>query len=210
MRASPIFVRAALKRTLDGALLAILVSAGLPAQAADLIGLYVGGAVGQSRVEVDSGAFNVGSFKENHSAYKAIVGIKPIPVFSVEAEYVDFGHPSGALGNFPGDVKIKGAAAFAVWTLPIPVIDVFLKGGLARLQSTVTGYVGPPAGAGTCPVTGCVVSLFKLDRTNTSYAVGAGVQFKAGAWAIRGEYERFDAAGGNPGLASVGITWTFL
>jgi hypothetical protein len=26
---------------------------------------------------------------------------------------------------------------------------------------------------------------------------------------VRGEYERFNAAGGNPGLFSLGFTWTF-
>ena len=37
-----------------------------------------------------------------------------------------------------------------------------------------------------------------------------GAQFKLGAWAVHAEYERFNAAGGNPNLVSLGVTWTFL
>ena len=205
MRLLSFLNHAASKRTLAVAALVLLGSASLPTRAADVIGLYVGGSVGQGRVEADAGSATVGEFRENHSAFKLVTGIHPIPGFGVEAEYIDFGHPTGTLGGSPADVRMKGAAAFAVWTLPIPVIDVFLKGGLARLQSTTAGV-----GGGQTPCIPCSPNLFSLDRTNTSFAAGAGVQFKAGAWAIRGEYERFDAAGGNPRLLSLGVTWTFL
>lgn len=47
------------------------------------------------------------------------------------------------------------------------------------------------------------------NRTNTGFAGGAGTQFKIGSFAVRGEYERFNAAGGNPSLLSLGITWRF-
>jgi hypothetical protein len=46
-------------------------------------------------------------------------------------------------------------------------------------------------------------------RTNTGFAGGAGAQFKMGSFAVRGEYERFSAAGGNPSLLSVGVIWKF-
>jgi len=49
-----------------------------------------------------------------------------------------------------------------------------------------------------------------LDRTNTGFAAGAGAQFKLGSWAVRAEYERFNAAGANPSLVSLGVTWTFF
>jgi hypothetical protein len=47
-------------------------------------------------------------------------------------------------------------------------------------------------------------------RANAGFAGGAGAQFKIGPFAVRGEYERFNAAGGNPSLSSVGIIWKFL
>jgi hypothetical protein len=49
--------------------------------------------------------------------------------------------------------------------------------------------------------------------TNTSLAAGAGAQLELGAWALRAEYERFNVAGGNPGLAGLAglaATWSEL
>jgi photosystem II stability/assembly factor-like uncharacterized protein len=39
---------------------------------------------------------------------------------------------------------------------------------------------------------------------------GAGVQYKLGSWAVRAEYERFNAHGAHPSLLSLGIAWTFF
>ena len=187
------------------ALAAILLAA-LPidrAAAVDLLGLYAGAAVGQSQVEADASGITAGSFKENHSAYKFMAGVR-VPVFPIGAEvaYIDFGHPNGSLGGQSADVTVKGEAAFGVFylPLPLPIVDVYAKAGLARLQSTVSSSFSL---AGT-------VRSFRLDRTDTSFAGGVGTQFKLGSLAVRAEYERFDAGGGNPGLVSLGLTWTFL
>jgi opacity protein-like surface antigen len=176
------------------------------ALAGDLLGLYVGGAVGQSQVEAN--VPTVGEFKENHSAFKVIAGIRPISLIGAELSYIDFGHPSGNINGVPSDVSEKGADAFAVLYLPVPVVDVFVKAGLARLQTTTNSALRIGI---ICTITDiCGPVLFRLDRTNTSFAAGAGAQFKLGTWAVRAEYERFNAAGGNPTLVSLGVTWTFL
>jgi opacity protein-like surface antigen len=175
------------------------------ALAGDLLGLYVGGAVGQSQVEAN--VPSVGDFKENHSAFKVIAGIRPISLIGAELSYIDFGHPSGNINSAPSDVSEKGADAFGVLYLPVPVVDVFVKAGLARLQSTANSV---RIGFGGCPIINPNCALFRLDRTNTSFAAGAGAQFKLGAFAVRAEYERFNAAGGNPSLVSLGFTWTFF
>jgi opacity protein-like surface antigen len=188
------------------------------AVAEDLLGLYVGGAIGQSRVEATDVGFLSPDFVENHSAFKALVGIRPISLIGAELDYIDFGRPSGNL-RFPADVantgtadvSVKAAAAFGLIYLPIPVVDVYAKGGLSRLQTSINGgdtfyHCGVPPGPPGCPS----VSLFQLSRTNTGFAAGAGVQYKFGPWAVRAEYERFNAAGGNPSLLSAGITWTLL
>jgi opacity protein-like surface antigen len=104
-------------------------------------------------------------------------------------------------------VSEKGADAFGVIHLSVPLVDVFVKAGLARLQSTLTSVKG---GVGTCTIASPNCALFRLDRTNTGFAAGAGAQVKFGSWAVRAEYERFNAAGGNPSLVSLGLTWTFL
>jgi hypothetical protein len=180
----------------------------------DLLGLYVGGSVGQSHVQATGEAFNgsfavsEAQFSANHSAYKFVAGLRPISPLGVEVAYIDFGHPTGTIAT-PGktaaaDATMKGAAAFGVWYLPVPIVDVYVKAGLARLQSKVASQSQGPELCIPC------VSFFEVSRTNTSGAAGAGAQFKLGSWAVRGEYERFNAAGGNPGLFSLGLTWTFL
>lgn len=187
--------------------LAVSVVACMPVanvRADDLVGLYVGASAGQSQLEAT--VPSAGAFEQNHSAYKLIVGIRPIAGFGAELSYVDFGHPSGAGGAASSNLSQNGADAFAVFYLPVPVVDVFIKAGLARLQTTVNGVRG---GVGTCTTTDPNCALFRLDRTDTSFAAGAGAQLKFGSVAIRAEYERFSAAGGNPSLVSLGLAWTF-
>src|SRR5258708_10817046 len=190
------------------ATLVLLAMAILPTEhalAGDLLGLYVGGSAGQTQVEAN--APSIGDFKQNHSAFKVIAGIRPISLIGAELSYIDFGHPSGSINTVSSNVSEKGADAFAVLYVPVPIVDVFVKAGLARLQSTVNSVRG---GVGTCTITAPNCALFRLDRTNTSFAAGAGAQLKFGSWAVRAEYERFNAAGGNPSLVSLGLTWTFL
>src|ERR1700736_2703855 len=129
------------------AIVAMGIVASVPALAADVLGLYVGGAVGQAHVEADNlpnpdTAFGspstIGDFKEHHLAYKVMVGLRPISLVGAEVAYVDFGHPSGSVGAIPpggavpisADVKIKGSAAFGVLYLPVPVVDIYVKAGL--------------------------------------------------------------------------------
>jgi hypothetical protein len=65
-------------------------------------------------------------------------------------------------------------------------------------------------GVGTCAINNpnCAWFTRRDSVTNTRVAARAGAQFKLGAWALRAEYERFNVAGGNPGLASLAATWT--
>jgi hypothetical protein len=169
----------------------------------DLPGAYVGGAVGQARV--DTSAPYVGGFRENHSAFKVMVGLRPISMVGAELAYVDFGHPSSLDGFISTDVTMKGAAALGILYLPVPIVDIYVKAGLARLQSTVTTSIA-------CPVTmvcAAIATPAPVGSTNVGFAGGTGAQFKFGSFAVRGEYERFNAAGGRPSLFSVGATWTF-
>ena len=178
------------------------------ARAADLLGLYLGAGVSQTRVDADGASFNSGSCKENHSAFKGIVGIRPIPLIGAEVEGVDFAHPRDTLGGAPADVRFQGAAAFGVGYLPLPIGALFVKAGLARLQSTVNDY--PSVSTPICDPGPCTPTpRFSLSRTDTAFAVGAGVQFKVRSWAVRAECERFNAAGGHLGLATLRVPSTF-
>ena len=189
------------------------------AHADDLAGWYAGGSIGQSRLEATGQTIltplyhydDSGSFTANHSAYKLTLGLRPISLFGAELSYVDFGHAAGGFNALAGaDVRMRAAAAWGVLYLPVPLVDVFLKAGLARVQSTVngTGLVGPNCGAGVCTAD-VAVGLFSLERNNTRGAGGIGVQYRVGPLAARAEYERYSAAGGNPSMLSVGATWSF-
>jgi opacity protein-like surface antigen len=173
------------------------------AMAGNLLGAYVGGAVGQARV--DTTAPYVGGFRENHSAFKVMVGLRPISLIGAEVAYVDFGHPSRFNYTISTDVKMNGATALGILYLPVPIVDVYLKAGLARLQSTVSTFFACPAPL----VCVAVAPPAPVSRTNVGFAGGAGAQFRFGSIALRGEFERFNAAGGHPSLWSVGGTWTF-
>lgn len=190
------------------AVLALSVGAGVfsgCAQAADdILGFYVGAAAGQSQVQAD--APSLGEFAQNHSAYKLIVGFRPISAFGAEVSYIDFGHPNGNINTAPSDVSQDGIDAFGMYYLPVPVVDVFVKAGLARLQSALNSN---NPGFGTCPINNPDCALFHVNRSDTSFAAGVGAQVKFASLALRAEYERFDAAGANPSLVSLGLTWSF-
>jgi opacity protein-like surface antigen len=201
-------------RTLGAA--ALLMGA-VAARADDLLGLYVGGSVGVARVEASPGSLvnsngeslnNAGDFAANHSAFKVMAGVRPISLVGGEMEYIDFGNPSGNLGSVPANVDLKGAAAFVVAYLPVPIVDVTVKVGLARLQNTLAGT----GEFSTGPFNDGYLSTFpfRLDRTNNNFAIGGGVQYTIGSIGMRAEYERFEAAGGSPSLLSVGVIWTFF
>jgi opacity protein-like surface antigen len=186
-----------------------------PANAADPLGFYIGGAIGQGHLGTGVGGFPgpgpgllSDRFRGNHFAFQVMTGLRPISWLSAELSYMDFGDLRGSLFGYPARASMKGASALGALYVPTPVIDLYAKAGIARIQSTVTGTAQP------CPM--CVNPVqfppvqFYASRTNTSWAGGAGVQYKLGAFGVRGEYERFNAAGESPYMLSLGLTWSFL
>jgi opacity protein-like surface antigen len=187
-----------LARAALGSLLAVgtmcLVALAVSTAHADPIGLYVGAGVGEADVKLDQVAFS-----ENHSGYKILVGLRPIPVVGGELEYVDFGHPSTTLATgASADAEVRGSALFGVLYLPLPVptLDLYAKVGLARLQTTASAQRNN-------------FELFRFDQTNTRVAFGAGAQVKMSAFALRGEYEQFSSESGDPSFWSLALTWSF-
>lgn len=195
------------------------------ANAADPLGLYVGASLGEAhirakdglvtRIENDPGPGYVqyddsGSLSRSHTAFKVVAGIRPLPLLGAEVSYLDFGKASGPFNEYPGTVSEKGASAFALLYLPVPLVDVFVKGGMAAIRSDIRGTPVFSCSA-ICPFipVDFVPSPFRIARTDTSGAYGAGAQFRWGAFGLRAEYERFHAASAHPDLLSVGATWTF-
>lgn len=177
-------------------ILLALVSAGGIAQAADR-GFYIGGGVSQAKLDDVGGDFDTGDlddFKLDNTAWKAIVGFRPMKMFAVEANYDDLGKERGSVGGVNFNADAKAFSAFAVGFLPIPVVDVYAKAGLARWKTNARAE-----------------GLFDLDDKGTDFAYGAGVQLNLGSLAARLEYEQFDVKHTDGvELLTLGVTWTFL
>ena len=186
----------------------------LPAFADNLLGLYVGGGIGESHVRSDTGGFsNLNGFVENRTAWKALVGVRPISLLGAEFEYTDFGHPGeSSVGPIPPgfiynvDVSQKATSLFGVlyMPLPLPVVDLYGKAGIARLETKLNASWRCVA-----PVTCVANPSYQQDSTDSRFAYGVGAQAKFLALGVRAEYERISAPGGSPDLFSLIATWTF-
>jgi hypothetical protein len=185
-----------------------LVAACGTSKAADLLGLYIGGAIGGSTVRVDQSLTSTpNDVTERHTGWKAMVGIRPLSMVGAELEYVDFGNPSYTGGSATGVVDSKAVALSGLLyaPIPLPVFDLYGKLGMARLQTDVNGHeygLFCPVGFPNC-------GTIAVSRHDTGVGFGAGVQFKFAAVAVRAEYERVNASSSSPDMFSLGLTWTF-
>lgn len=180
-----------------GALLGLALLAGslLPAtsRAADN-GFYLGAGLTQSKID-DIGP----GIDFDDESFKLIAGFRPLDFFAVEFNYIDLGKNRAALGPIGVEVDGKAYAAFAVGLLPLPLVDLYAKAGVARWESTAR-TTGISLG-----------SLGSLDDSGTEFAYGAGIQARLGSLAARLEYERFGVADTDGAdLISLGVTWTFF
>lgn len=220
---SAIFLRSALA---PAALVLGSLGAVTVAQAAPL-DLYLGAGFGQAHIRAQLNGLSgpngpvgsLGDFDSTKSAYQAMFGIRLLSFLGAEVDYIDLGQQSirGPGQPVPGEaganvlaeqVSQKGEAAFGMLYLPVPIIDVYVKAGVSRITTDMSATTNYP-GVGTCQINdpGCSLSYLSRSSSDVGFAYGAGVQWKLGQWAVRGEYERFDAAGANPSLLSIGMTF---
>jgi hypothetical protein len=179
------------------------------ALAATPFGLYVGAAGGQSDVRLDRSLADTNSDISEHSTgWQIMVGIRPIQLLGAELGYVDFGGSSYRTGPDFGTehAKAETLSGLVYAPLGVPHLDLYGKLGAARLQTSTHGIV-----AGLfCPASylapGC--PYFAKSRTTTDLAYGGGLQVKFGSAALRAEYQRIQSDSGDPGLVSLGLTWT--
>ena len=194
------------------------------ASADNLLGFYAGAGIGESTVRSDYGfdpAYPDNSHP-HHTAWKAVIGIRPIPFVGAEAEYLDFGHNSSAdvYGNRYGyygyqnndDSHPKAGILYAVGYLPLPFVDIFVKGGVARLETNVNTYGAIVCTNGSNGTYGSSCGPLLLGRDHawqTKAAYGAGVQGHILGLGLRAEYERINSSFGDPDAFMVSATWTF-
>jgi len=172
------------------------------ASADDVLGAYVGAGIGQSQIDIDSL-----SFSAHDTGWKAVFGLRPISPFGAEVEYVDLGSPHGFGGFGRIDSTATGPAVFGLGYLPLPLpyLDLYLKAGLANIQQRATVSLG--GGINACAAG---ITCAGFSRTESEFAWGGGAQIKAGAFAVRVEFEQYRASGGDLNFGSVGFFWMFL
>lgn len=201
------------RRSGAGATLAcavLLMSAARGARADDLLGFYFGGTYGKATVDASTGL--VSGFGIHSSAYTVIAGWRPTPELSAELQYLNFGHSAGTSSYRNSDVPLtnsasrKGEGAFGILYLPTPVVDFYMKAGLAKLHTTATTLVGTCPKGGVCPP---LSNPLPVDSTGVGAAGGGGLMYRFRDIEVRAEYLRFAALGGNPYLVTGGLTWTF-
>lgn len=184
------------------------------ALAANPLGFYLGAGLGYSTVRSDDPAFGLPGYFNNHqTAWKAIAGVRPIPIIGAEFEYLDFGQPGGHhnynINYYGTDTHPRAAALFVLGYLPIPLpfLDIFAKAGAARLQTNVVTSIVYPVCVVTSPVCNPIVT--RQETTNNRLAYGAGIQSKWIGVSVRAEYERISSRFGDPDAFTVSATYTF-
>jgi opacity protein-like surface antigen len=96
--------------------------------------------------------------------------------FAAEANYVDFGKaqaPAAALVG-PSGTSASAISAFALAVMPVSMVDLYLKAGVARVKAK--GQIGG----------------VRFSDHTTGFAYGAGAAFNFANLALRAEYEKYD------------------
>lgn len=176
---------------------ALLVSSMVFAPAESQAEGYIGGSVGQSYIDLNAGTPAVpAAFDEQDFGFKAIIGYEfglPGITLGVEANYVDFGAPSGDVVGSQIEVDANGFAGFGTAGLDLGPLGVFAKYGMISWDASFN-IDGFDAGSD--------------DGTDPAY--GFGVEFGLGSVEVRGEYEIYDIEDSDDvAMLSVGIIWRF-
>jgi hypothetical protein len=105
-------------------------------------GFYIGGGVGEFKVEiddVDDVTSTIDRYDADDTAYKAFIGYRFAPFLAVEAAYVNLGSPDAdILPGVRAETEIDGIAPYLVATLPLGPIEVFAKAGYFFYDTTVS------------------------------------------------------------------------
>ena len=85
----------------------------------------LGVGVGSSKFDVDE------ALDDSDLGMKAIAGVRLLDSFALEASYIDFGKATSDVSN----VKATALGAFALGFVHFPLLDLFAKAGLAKVDA---------------------------------------------------------------------------
>ena len=179
-------------------ILMTVLALGATAARADNGFYYVGAGVVRNSV---TGITDLGGLPDlKNTSWKAFGGVRPLNWLAGELDYIDLGSGSSTSTSSGGNVTAhadgKALAAYAVgfFPIPLPVIDVFGKIGLARwkLDGNVNSLLSPGS----------------FSTNGTEFAWGIGVQAHISMVGARLEYENFNVP--NTSGASVASLSVYL
>lgn len=200
-----------MKRLIATAALTTLIAAPAFAQSYPGVpdeGVYVGTALGQSKLKYDIAGFyrdqgypNVSS-DDTDTAFKLFVGYQFNPNFAVEASYVDFGDFTASDNDGSGRAKLSVDGFTAALVGKLPIQDGFSVYGKL-------GLIAWDADLNESDNTGS--QSFGEDGTDPFYGIGA--EYVVNQVMMRLEFERYDISEGgedlNIDLISASIGYRF-
>jgi hypothetical protein len=176
-----------IKTSISGAAAAGLLALSAPATAQ----FYVGGGIGDGTLE-GSERFDGGSidFDESDFAWKLFGGYRFSEYLGVELAYYDLGSPSQNFGFDGGEAgpidvdlraELTGIAGHAVVAYPLGPFEVFGKLGVVSYEADLEVKERLSS------------ERFSADDSGTELAYGVGGKYKIDRFALRFEYEIFEA-----------------
>jgi hypothetical protein len=187
----------------------------MDAQAANPLGVYIGAGGGSADLRDEYPRNYLPCDATNcHNAtvtgWTAFAGLQPLPFVGAELQYLDFGHTTqGVAGYDPYSKETRALALFGTGTLPLPLVDLYAKAGVGRLQTKSSVYYSDPNACLDYGGSFCDLRGTRTDRTDARFGWAVGAQLKLSSLAIRGEYLRFSAPDGDPSLLSLALIWKF-
>jgi len=164
-------------------------------------GFYLGAASSEVSSDYDASVapYPAGA-EDDGRGFKLIAGFRPLDSFAIEANYADFGETRVSLSLVcvttpcPAELAIDSQAlsVSAVGLFALPLLDLYARVGVARWESELE------------------ISSAAQKQESADATYGVGAQVRAGSFALRLEYERFELADDSVDLVSVGFTYTFL
>jgi OOP family OmpA-OmpF porin len=174
----------------------LTLAAAAPGYAADN-GIYLGAAIGQSKVEAGNSNPDIGDvdFDADATGYKLILGWRPLDWLAVEGNYVDLGSGDDHVLGEKIESDVNGISLAAIGFLPVGPIDLYARVGVINWDAELSA----PS----------IDVRSKDDGTDLEYGVGA--QLRLLGLSLRAEYERFEIADTDKvDLLSLGLTYTVL
>jgi opacity protein-like surface antigen len=158
------------------------------------VDLYIGAGIGQSDVDLSADDLNALDFDSKDMGWKVFGGLRAT-MFGAELQYIDFGNPNG--DDSEVEYKALGAYGLVYLPLPLPVLDIYAKAGMAKVDADLS-----------------VDGLGEDSVKDTQFSYGLGVQLKFGSFGLRGEWEQFKVKDSGtsvkPTLLSVSFSKSFL